>query len=60
MNVINFNANIYLNRQCLIKKIVPSYTKIKIPHTAPAAASTKKKAQVQRIKDEIRFLYKNK
>jgi hypothetical protein len=29
-------ANIYFNRECLIKKIIPNYAKIKIPYTSPA------------------------
>jgi hypothetical protein len=40
MKVINSNANVYFNRQSLIKKIIPSYAKIKIPHTSPAATIT--------------------
>jgi hypothetical protein len=53
------NANIYFNRQYLIRKIMPQYAKkIKIPHTSPAAIYTLRKAQHQRIKDEIKYLYK--
>jgi len=33
-------ANIYFNRQCLIKKVVPKYANIKIPHTSPATNIT--------------------
>jgi len=51
--------NIYFNRQCLIKKVVPKYANIKIPYTFPATNSTqKKKIQTIRLKDEIKFLYK--
>jgi len=34
-------ANIYYNQQCLIKKIIPNYTKIKISYTSPATETTK-------------------
>ena len=30
-------ANIYFNRQCLHKKIIPKYVNIKITNTSPAA-----------------------
>jgi hypothetical protein len=61
VKLTNCNANVYFNRQCLIRKIVPLYAKkIKIPHTSPAAITTQGKAQLQRIKDEIRYLYKKK
>jgi hypothetical protein len=33
-------ANIYFNRQCLNKKLVPNYAKIKVPLTSPAASQT--------------------
>jgi hypothetical protein len=61
LKIMNCNANIYFNRQCLIKRVTPNYAnKIKISHTSPAAATTQKKTQIQRIKDEIKFLYKKK
>jgi len=53
-------ANIYFNKQCLAKKIIPNYVNIKIANTSPAALVTTKKAQITRIKDEIKFLYKKK
>jgi hypothetical protein len=37
-------ANIYSNRQCLNKKIIPKYVNIKVANTSPAAQTTKKKA----------------
>jgi len=53
-------ANIYFNRQCLNKKkIIPKYVNIKVANTSPAARTTKK-AQLIRIKEEIRMLYKKK
>jgi hypothetical protein len=53
-------ANLYFNRQCLIKKLIPKYADIKIPNTSPAADYTSKKIRNIRIKDEIKFLYKKK
>jgi len=53
-------ANIYFNRQCCIKKVIPIYANIKIPYTSPATNVTQKKMQTIRLKDEIKFLYKQK
>ena len=33
--VLKCCANIYFNKQCLIKKIVPGYANIKLPSTSP-------------------------
>jgi hypothetical protein len=60
VKLINCKANIYFNRQCLDRRIIPKYANFKIPHTSPAATNTRRKLQVQRIKDEIQFLYKKK
>jgi hypothetical protein len=49
-------CNIYFNRHCLIKKVIPKYAKIKIPYTSHATDITKKKTQIIRLKDEIIFL----
>jgi hypothetical protein len=44
--LVNCNANIYFNRQCLDKHIIPNYAKnIKIPYTSPAASQTQQKAK---------------
>jgi len=53
-------ANIYFNRQCLIKQVTPIYAKIKIPYTSPATNITQKKVQTIRTLDEIKFLYMKK
>ena len=53
-------ANIYFNKQCITKKIIPKYVNIKIANTSPASQTTAKKAQLIRIKDEVKFLYKKK
>ena len=42
----------------IANKIVPNYVNIKIANTSPAALVTTKKAQITRIKDEIKFLCK--
>ena len=41
-NVMKCCANIYFNRQCLIKKVVPKYANINIPYTSPNTKSLKK------------------
>jgi len=53
-------ANIYFNKQCLIQNLTPSYARIKVANTSPAAKLTQLKVQTIRIKDELRFLYKKK
>jgi hypothetical protein len=40
--------------------VIPKYTKIKFGNSCPAALVTTKKAQITRIKDEIKFLFKKK
>ena len=47
-------ANIYFNKQCLSKKVIPKYAKVKFGNSSPAAIVTTKKAQITRIKDEIK------
>ena len=53
-------ANIYFNKQCIVKQITPTYVNISISNTLPAALVTTKKAQTIRIKDEIKCLCKKK
>ena len=48
--VIKRCANIYFSRQCLIKKVIPIYAKIKIPCTSPATNVTQKKIKNFKIK----------
>jgi hypothetical protein len=52
-------ANTYFNKQYIIQKAIPAYARIKIPRTSPASTITQK-AQIMRLKDEIKFLYKKK
>jgi hypothetical protein len=54
------NADIYFNKQCLTKKIIPKYASIKIPTTSIAAHTTQKKVSLIIIKEEIKFLYTKK
>ena len=59
------SADIYFNKQCLAKKIVPNYANIKVPNTSPAAQkpktkpksleSNKKLNSCIRKKDKIKF-----
>jgi len=53
----NCKASIYFNRQCLTKKLTPSYARIKIPNTSPAHKHAQQKATTLRIKDKINYLY---
>jgi len=41
-------------------RIIPKYTRIKIPNTSPASKTTQKKVQIIRMKEEIKYLYKKK
>ena len=50
-------ANIYVNRQCLAKKIIPNYAKIKFRNTSSAAQLTSKKAQTTRMKSRDKIYY---
>jgi len=54
------SANIYFNKQCLVKQITPTYVNIRVSNTSPAALVTTRKAQTIRVKDEIKFLHKKK
>jgi len=58
--ILKCNANIYFNRQCLVKNLTPKYATIKVPTTSKAAQNTQSKITYIRIKDEIKFLYKKK
>jgi hypothetical protein len=58
--ILKCNANIFFNKQCLLKHITPKYANIKIPVTSKAAKVTQSKISTIRIKDEIKFLYKKK
>jgi len=35
IKLLNCNADIFFNKQCLTKKIVPNYANIKVPTTSP-------------------------
>ena len=53
-------ANIYFNKQCLSKTVIPEYDNTKFANTSPAAYITTKKTQITRVKDEVKFLFKKK
>jgi hypothetical protein len=40
--------------------VIPKYANTKFANTSPAAHVTTKKAQITRVKDEVKFLYKKK
>ena len=54
--VLKCNADIFFNKQCLTKSIIPKYANIKVPTTSKAAHNTQKKVSIIRIKDEIKIL----
>jgi hypothetical protein len=60
MKILKCNADIFFNKQCLTKNLIPDYANIKIPTTSQAAHTTQKKISSIRIKDEIRFLHMKK
>ena len=43
IKVLKRCANIYFNKECVNKKIVPNYANIKLPNTSPAARNTQRK-----------------
>jgi hypothetical protein len=55
--VINCNANINFNKQCLARNLIPKYARIKISGHSLPATHTKNKAEEIRVKNEIKFLY---
>jgi hypothetical protein len=46
-------ANIYFNKQSLVKKVIPKDADLQFKNNSPASQVTSKKAQIMRIKDEI-------
>jgi hypothetical protein len=56
--LIKCNTNIYFNKQCLAKKVTPKYANLNFTNNSPAAQITTNKAQVLRLKNEIKFLFK--
>jgi len=60
INVLKFNLDIFFNKQCLTKKIVPNYANIEVSATSPVARKTQSKFQITRNKEEIKFLCKKK
>jgi len=54
------NSSINFNRQCLHKKLVPTYVKLKFPNNSPTAKFTQRIAHHLRIKDKLKYLYMKK
>jgi ACR3 family arsenite efflux pump ArsB len=50
-------ANIYFNKQCLVKQVIPKYAKVKFPNTSSSSQITTKKAQITRIKALNKSVY---
>ena len=55
--VLNCDANIYFNKQCLSYGLTPKYADIRVPNTSRAAQYTQQKLIRIRLRDEIKFLY---
>ena len=53
-------AHIKFNNTCIIQKITPKYATVYINPVSKAASTTKKYAEIFRIKQEIKSLYKKK
>jgi hypothetical protein len=53
--VLKYSANIYFNRQCLNKKLIPNYAKINLPYTYRAIKIAQHKIQSLRLKDEFKY-----
>ena len=60
VKVLKCCADIFFNRQCLTKKIIPNYANIKVPVTYPTSRITQNKIHNIRLKDEIKFLHRKK
>jgi hypothetical protein len=48
--------NIYFNKKCLRKNVIPNFAVIKIPNTSPASKFTQQITSIIRIKDEKKYL----
>jgi hypothetical protein len=57
IKLINCNANILFNKQCITENIIPAYATLEISRTSSAATTIQRKVQTLRIKEEIKFLY---
>ena len=57
VKVLKCCVNIYFNRQCMKRDIISKYARVKIPYASPAAKVTQKKAQLTRLREEIKYLY---
>ena len=53
IKVLKCCANIYFNKECINKKIVPRYADIKLLNTSTAARNTQNKVHNMRIRVEI-------
>jgi hypothetical protein len=58
--IYNCNASIYFNKQCLLKKLIPTYARIRIPNISPAAKFTQRKVQTIRTRDGLKYLHMKK
>jgi hypothetical protein len=59
IEVLKCNADIFFNRQCVSKKIIPNNANMKVPVTSPAAHKTTK-SRPSKLKMKSNFYTKNK
>ena len=58
--LLKCNVNIYFNKQCIARKVIQKYANLKFTKNSPVAQVTASKAQILRVKNEIKFLFKRK
>jgi hypothetical protein len=51
--ILKCNADIFFNKQCLAKNIIPNYANIKVPATSKAAHTAHKKVNIVVLTDII-------
>jgi hypothetical protein len=53
--VLNYNSNIYFNKQCILRNLTSKYLQITVRNTTRASRSTKIEAQKLSIEGEMKF-----
>jgi hypothetical protein len=58
--LLHCNVNIIFNKQCLRQNIIPNYAKVNMKTNNHTAVLAKQKAEILRVKLEVKSLYKKK
>jgi hypothetical protein len=58
--LLHCNANIIFNKSCLRQNIIPNYAEVNMKTNNRTAILAKQKAEILRVKLEIKSLYKKK